>query len=117
MSIDLQRASLFQPPWRDVKPNGDLSEPYGPSPSTFTRHLHRFRLWSWRPTNDNRPSDHEAVCAFVEANQETLPSGELAAFQLVYEQLLSARKAAKAMGVSRGALRSYIRRLREKVAK
>jgi DNA-directed RNA polymerase specialized sigma24 family protein len=113
----------FLPPWRDRGPDGKLGEPYGPSTAlTFARQVARFGDWSYRkpPAKASRGADADALRAWMRLEDGTLrlgiPESEVRVYLLVYEGGKSVRWVARHLKLSRESCRSYIRRLRARMA-
>ena len=111
-----QRSEIYLPPWRDVTSTG-LSEPYGPSPATYARHVARHRQWAYQrqiPGQQALDVDASDVRALLLDASAQIPAGERAAGDLVYRDGWSVRSAARSLQLSRRSVRVQLDRLRRR---
>ncbi len=110
----LERASIYQPPWRRRLPSGDLGEDYGPSPSSMARKVKEYKAWNWRPEKpeEARRRVGALVAAWLdEGGWQAATDRELDVFASLYVALRSVRETAAWLGVSRSTVRTLHRRL------
>lgn len=109
----------YQPPWRDRRPDGSLSQEYGPTPASYARALRRHQDWAWRTEPQDPRRDAAEVVAFMRGLDGELradvPPSERDAYLAVYEDGMSIREVARRTGKSRETVRSYLRRLQARV--
>lgn len=114
----LEDSSSFQPPWRELNPDGSLGKSYGPSVTTYRRQLADYQLWPWRPPTPETElhRERERIEQWLKTGGSHLASPrELEIFDLLYIQGKSTREAAKALNLSRVAVRTYRARLLKKI--
>ena len=112
----------FTAPWAERLPDGALAE-YGPSPSTHARQTAQHALWSWRPgcrpARQSLGPEADRVRAFVRPGglhlRADIPRRELEVYLHVYECGKSVRWVARKFQVHRSSVRSYLRRLLDRV--
>lgn len=111
-----ERSAIYASPWRDILPDGSLSPPYGPSPSTLARQRARHEDWAWRPGRGPRNSLHELEPAVFPGGEARLdiPQRELDVFRLLVDENLTRRQAAARMGVSINTVKTLVQRLKRR---
>lgn len=110
----LERTAQFQPPWRELQPNGELGAEYGPSPSTLARRIKAFRMWTWRPESHEERRRQEALLIsewFNAGGDAEASAREHDVFNQLYVYGASTREAARQLGISRDTVREYRKRL------
>lgn len=114
------QVEIYSPPWREIQSDGSLGRPYGPSPSTYARHMQDYRLWSFDrrklPSKQaRRLGDMAAMRAWMRPDggelREDVPQREREVYLHVYEHGHAVRWVARHMRVSRASVRTYLRRL------
>ena len=121
MSNCRRTARIYQPPWRDRNPDGTLSQEYGPrTPSAYARALRNHENWAWRWEQADPTSDRREVIEFMRGEtgelRDDVPDSEVVVYQALYEQGASIRSAARELRLSRETVRSYLKRLKARVA-
>lgn len=121
MSAKRRSARIYLPPWRDRQADGTLSEEYGPrTPSAYAKALRRYENWAFRFENADPASDRREVIRYMRGEEgvirEDVPDSEVAVYQAIYEQGLSIGAAVRMSGLSRSTVKSYLRRLKARVA-
>lgn len=122
----LTKAELYQPPWRERMPNGELSsESYGPSTSAvLARQIRRYKDWSFRPvctkSEESKQPDADEMRQFMRGGyghlRTDIPEGELKTYVAVYEQGHAVRWCARQWGVRRETIKSWLKRLRARLS-
>lgn len=117
----MSRRAIYAAPWAEPYVDPDRVElvQYGPSARTYARQLERHRAWSWRPpSRAYAPVERDVVRAFMAAARpHMVPEREREVYELVHVQGHSTRWAARALGLSRSAVQTYLRRLRQRAAR
>lgn len=113
----MQSEAIYAPPWRDVLPNGKLSEPFGPSLATYAKRVAEFRQWAFnrQPSKQARTVDAADVRALLLDGNAHIPDGERQVGKLVYLDGYSVRWVAKHLERSRRTVRVQLERLRDRV--
>lgn len=111
------RTQIYQAPWFKREPDGQLRR-YGPrSPEAYAKAHKRWSNWAWQPDRQ-RPAEIQLMVDYMRGPDNELrrgvPQSEVSAYLLVCEQGKSVRAAAKELGIERGSLRSYLKRLRNR---
>lgn len=112
------QTQVYAAPWRERMPDGSLTDPYGPSASTYARRLADFKNWAWRAPEKKRAARERAerLVAWVEENRKQVPTRELEVYGWVYLRGMPVRWTARRLGVSRESVRTYLKRLRSRAA-
>lgn len=113
----IEHARLYTAPWHEKRPDGSLSEPYGPrSPTALARRVARHKDWSFRPQpkEARRHEDADLLAAFVAERERELPEGELRAYRAVYLANHTVRWCARTWGVRKQTVQKWLVRLRAK---
>ena len=111
-------AELYLPPWRERRQDGSLGEVYGPNSTTaYARQVQKHRDWSWRtPSKEAQREDADVLRAYMRSDKSaTVPTSERKVYELVYELGHSVRYVARKLGVRRETVKSYIKRLKERL--
>ena len=116
-------AEVFQPPWREVQPNGQLGPEYGPpSPSALARAASKFANWAYRKppqvAKDVNPDTAMRLLKFMRGPDGGLrtdvPKREVDVYLAVYEQGHNVKWTARHLGIRRETVKVYIKRLKER---
>lgn len=113
--------TIYLSPFRDIRPDGSLTDFYGPTAETFVQHHKRFRDWTYQPPRRERTknaTDHNTLkqyCRLPNGKlRPELPQSEIQAYRLIVEDKLSERAAAERLGCSRRTVRVAMQRLMAK---
>lgn len=120
MSRDIYAAPWAEPLVR-AEAAVELVE-YGPSAAVYVRQVAKHRDWSWRPAPRRaHAAGRDVVREYVrdDAGQirDEVPDREREVYLAVHEQGHSTRWAARALGISRATVQTYLRRLRDRAVR
>ena len=104
----------YQPPWRELQPDGNLGSPYGPrTAETYARHCADHSNWAHRP-QDSRQSHAEMICAYMATNPSAVSERQREVFEAVIVGGLGTKAAAEDIGITRSSVRTYLGRLKDR---
>ena len=113
--------AIYAAPWAEplVEPERVELVEYGPTAPTQARQYARHREWSGRPSSRRpRVAGRDVVAEFMRfAGATEVPAREREVFEVVHVHGHSTRWAARALGLSRSAVATYLRRLRERAVR
>lgn len=114
----LEKASIYQPPWRTRLPDGSLGEDYGPSPQTYQRHKKAQSDWAWKPVS--RAEKHRRLGEVIadwldDGGWQVASERELDVFNGVWIMGMTNEETAKWIGISSSTVRVLKSRLVKRV--
>jgi DNA-directed RNA polymerase specialized sigma24 family protein len=113
------QAEQYLPPWRELNPDGSLSEPYGPpSAEALARRVAKHRDWSFRPPVSKEAAQHGDAAELAELVARLgaeLPEGERKVYRAVYLDGHNLRWCARKWSVRRQTVQTWLKRLRARL--